>query len=276
MVRSSIDPMSDPQISIDPRIDARRAAVLRAQGRRRLNLMASLVVVGALVAVTWLSLQSPFLDLDHIRVQPLVKGKSTTHLLLQTVEQASGLRRGEPLFKTDLAFARRGVLALPWVKDVEVTKEWPGTVTLKVSERVPVAGVRAIGSGWMLVDQEGHQLEVIPDMVPGVVPVEGTMPVGKPGKIVESDGLAALALVEALDPTLRASVMRVVFSEGPSLVAVLRPGEGGEEVEVRFGSPVDLKMKAVDLSTILANVDIRDIAVLDVRVPGTPAVIRGR
>ncbi|MGK2958707.1 MAG: cell division protein FtsQ/DivIB, partial [Acidimicrobiales bacterium] len=169
-----------------------------------------------------------------------------------------------------------GVLALPWVKDVEVTKEWPGTVTLKVSERVPVAGVRAIGSGWMLVDQEGHQLEVIPDMVPGVVPVEGTMPVGKPGKIVESDGLAALALVEALDPTLRASVMRVVFSEGPSLGAVLRPGEGGEEVEVRFGSPVDLKMKAVDLSTILANVDIRDIAVLDVRVPGTPAVIRRR
>lgn len=113
-------------------------------------------------------------------------------------------------------------------------------------------------------------------MVPGVVPVEGTMPVGKPGKIVESDGLAALALVEALDPTLRASVMRVVFSEGPSLGAVLRPGEGGEEVEVRFGSPVDLKMKAVDLSTILANVDIRDIAVLDVRVPGTPAVIRRR
>lgn len=268
--------MSDPQISIDPRIDARRVAVLRAQGRRRLNLMASLVVVGVLVAVTWASLQSPFLDLDHIRVKPLVKGKPATHLLLQTVEQASGLRRGEPLFKTDLAFARLGVLALPWVKDVEVTKEWPGTVTLKVSERVPVAGVRAIGSGWMLVDQEGYQLEVIPDMVPGVVPVEGTMPVGKPGKIVESDGLAALALVEALDPTLRASVMRVVFSEGPSLGAVLRPGEGGEEVEVRFGSPVDLKMKAVDLSTILANVDIRDIAVLDVRVPGTPAVIRRR
>ncbi|MEO1104938.1 MAG: FtsQ-type POTRA domain-containing protein, partial [Pseudomonadota bacterium] len=55
------------------------------------------------------------------------------------------------LVELDTATARRGVAALPWIDRVQVDRSWRGTITIRVSERVPsVALPSPIGT--MLVD----------------------------------------------------------------------------------------------------------------------------
>ncbi|MGC1512452.1 MAG: hypothetical protein WA797_06005, partial [Acidimicrobiales bacterium] len=72
----------------------------------------------------------------------------------------------------------------------------------------------------------------------------------------------------------RPQVIRIDVAADGSLAAFLRLVDGEDEVEVRFGPPVDLEVKALDLATLLADVEIRGVAVVDVRVPGTPVVVR--
>ncbi len=274
MSSTSGRPLGMAKPAIDPRLNARRIEVLRSRGRRRLQVMGSLGGVGALSVAAWGLVQSPLLDLDHVRVQPLVEVTPNLHVDARTIEQASGLHRGDPLFNRDLAAVRRRVLDVPWVAEVEVTREWPGTVAIRVGERVPLVVVPRTGRGWMLVDREGRALDAVPDVPAGIVPVEGVKPVEAPGRMLGPDGRGALALVGAIPATLRPQVTRIVLAADGSLVAFLRLVDGEDEVEVRFGPPVDLKVKALDLATLLAGVETRGVAVLDVRVPGTPVVIR--
>jgi hypothetical protein len=44
---------------------------------------------------------------------------------------------------------------------------------------------------------------------------------------------------------------------------------------VRFGPPVDLTAKVRAAETVLAQVDTRDLDVLDVRLPASPVLTRG-
>lgn len=274
MSSTSSRPLGVAKPAIDPRLNARRVEVLRSQGRRRLRVMGSLGGVATLAVAAWGLVQSPLLDIDHVRVQPLVEASPNLHVEARTIEQASGLRRGDPLFNRDLSAVRRRVLDVPWVADVEVTREWPGTVVISVGERVPMVVVPKTGQGWMLVDREGRALEAVRDVPAGIVPVGGVKPVDEPGRVLGSDGRGALALVGAIPVGLRPQVIRIDVAADGSLAAFLRLVDGEDEVEVRFGPPVDLEVKALDLATLLADVEIRGVAVVDVRVPGTPVVVR--
>nr|NIR41854.1 FtsQ-type POTRA domain-containing protein [Actinomycetota bacterium]NIS36949.1 FtsQ-type POTRA domain-containing protein [Actinomycetota bacterium]NIT98463.1 FtsQ-type POTRA domain-containing protein [Actinomycetota bacterium]NIU22072.1 FtsQ-type POTRA domain-containing protein [Actinomycetota bacterium]NIU70566.1 FtsQ-type POTRA domain-containing protein [Actinomycetota bacterium] len=120
-------------IGIDPRIRARRIAVRRAEGRRRLRfLLAALAVVGIAVGA-WALSRSPLLDLDHVRIEGVGAGR------VAAVDAAAGLGRGTPLVDVDLGAVETAVEALPWVRVAEASRDWPGTVRIDVGERVPVA-----------------------------------------------------------------------------------------------------------------------------------------
>lgn len=267
---------SDPnKLKIDPRINARRIEVLRSRGRRRLYVVTTLGILVALGMGLWGALQSPLLDLDHIRTEPINKSLPFAHLSPLDIEKASQLRKGDPLFSRDLKEVRTRVLAIPWVKDVEVSKEWPGTVRLKVSERSPIAAVRVRGGGWVLVDKQARLLQAIPDVV-GVIPIEGFETTRKPGEVIDSKAKTSVGLVATFPETLLSQISRVVHQEDGSLLAFIGNAEGKEEVEVRFGNPADLSAKILDLTALLSNVGTENVAVFDVRVPGVPSVIRRR
>jgi cell division septal protein FtsQ len=53
---------------IDPRLRARRASVLRQQGRRRLRILLGITAVLGLVAAGWLAVQSPLLDIERAAI----------------------------------------------------------------------------------------------------------------------------------------------------------------------------------------------------------------
>src|SRR5690606_28763699 len=85
--------------TIDPRLRARRTAVRRDEGRRRLRRLVGLVAVCAILAGGYLITRSPLLDVDQVRVE----GAHRTGA--EQLLDATGLRTGEPMTDIDIGSA---------------------------------------------------------------------------------------------------------------------------------------------------------------------------
>jgi cell division protein FtsQ len=67
-------------------------------------------------------------------------------------------QRAMPLL--DLAAVRAKLLRLSWVDDARVSRQLPDTLVVDIVERSPHAALRK-GSGFVLIDAEGHELEPV-------------------------------------------------------------------------------------------------------------------
>jgi cell division protein FtsQ len=203
--------------------------------------------------------QTPLLDIDRVRVE----GVSRTDAA--DVRKAAGIDRGDPMVGVDTDRAAARIEDLPWVAQATLDRRWPGTIEVSVTERQPVAIVAA-GEGRVgLVDEDGRVLQITRQAPVGLPAVTG---VGR--RITEGEELGngardALMVVRALGERLPGVVASVSSDLDASLAA------GGQ---IRFGSTDDLDDKIVAVETVLADVDIACLEVLDVRVPGSPALTR--
>ena len=248
---------------IDPRIRARRIAVRRDEGRRRLHRLVALGVILVLGVASVLVTRSPLLDVDRVEV------KGAGHASADAVRVATGIRRHSPMTDLDLGRARAGVLGLPWVESATVTRRWPGTVEVSIVERTAVAAAPASNGGFMLVDGDGHLLEPVPAPPPGVVLLVDVPPAGAAGDVLDASASDALTVARSLPPELVPQVSGVVAA--PDGVA-LRLAIGGT---ARLGVTEDLPAKLLAVATFLDQVDLADLCTLDVRVPSAPSLTRG-
>jgi len=224
--------------------------------------VSTLVVTGC---AGWGATRSPLFDLDHV----VVAGAS--HVSADQVRAASGLRRGEPLTDVDDMASARAVEALPWVQVATVDRHWPSSVTIRVTERAPIAATPANGNGFALVDRTGLVVDRVATMPAGLVALAGLAPAGEPGTRLSAEGVATLSVAVALPSGLAARTVGVTPA----------PGGGGEvelrlapEGTVKLGAPDDLAKKFDAIATMLARVDLRNLAVLDVRRPESPVLTR--
>ncbi|MGH9187458.1 MAG: cell division protein FtsQ/DivIB, partial [Acidimicrobiales bacterium] len=108
----------DHAAPIDPRFRARRIAVRRQEGRRRLRRLGRLTALLGLVVVGWLVTRSPLLDVDRIRIS------GADHSTAEAVLEASGLHRGNPMTDLDPGATARRIEELPWVAAATVHRRW--------------------------------------------------------------------------------------------------------------------------------------------------------
>lgn len=101
--------------------------------------VAGLLLVVALVLV-WLIWFSSVLSVRSVDVQGL------TSMSAQQVDAAAEIPRGGPLARIDVTGITARVKTMPRVQEVEVSRSWPHTVTIDITERTAVA--------WMSVDGE--------------------------------------------------------------------------------------------------------------------------
>lgn len=252
-------------VRMDPRIRERRVEVRREEGKRRFRVLIGVTAVAALGVGGWVANDSSLLDVDRI----VVVGALRTGT--DEARFASGLRRGEPLSAVDQEGAVRGVEALPWVQDATVSRRWPGTVRIGVVEREPVAVAPSAGGGSALVDGSGRVLEWTDAPLAGLAVLAGLSPAGPPGTTLGPDGVAALAVAVALPAELRARTVGVAPAEGGRGEVDIRLHPEGM---VRLGPPDDLHRKFDAIRAVLAQVDLRNVAVLDVRRPDSPVLTR--
>jgi len=247
--------------SIDPRIRARRAEVLRTEARRRLHVALIVLGVVALVAGGWFALHS---RLFAARVVTVV---GAVHTPVAQVVEAAGLSGHPPLIDVGAA-AALGVERLPWVAHATVAREWPDGVRITVEERTPVAVVQEVptSSGWALLDRTGRVLAVQARPPTGVPQVVGTVSPGPPGST--ANGLhAALRVVTSLPRAFAGQVARVAEDRRREITLQLRSA-----LTVYLGSTEQLSQKYEDVAAILNGAQLDSGATIDVAAPATPVV----
>jgi len=257
---------SVPEVAVDPRMRSRRISVLRGAGRRRLRRAMLALGVLALGVVGMAATRSPLLDVDQITVA------GTAHTSHQAVLQAARIDRGDALVGVDLGAAAHRVEELPWVDRAKVTRDWPSTVHIQVTERTVAAIVQVSEEKAALVDARGRVLSIEP-WAPDPAATGADAPLvltGIRGRVhagerLSGDARDALKVATALRERLPGVVASVSTDLDADLV------EGGS---IRFGSTEQLEAKVTAAKTVLSDVDMSCLETLDVRVPGSPALTR--
>jgi cell division protein FtsQ len=242
--------------------------VQRDAGRRRLR---RVVVVGCIAGIgagLYSLTLTPLLDVDTIRVE------GATHSGDDVVIAAADIRRGDALLTADVGGAARAVSHLPWVEAADVRRSWPGTIEVHVVERVPVAAIAAREGGWVVVDRGGRQLSVEAEPAVELTRIAGRELAPALGEPAGDRLQGAVDLAAAIPVSLRPSISSLwPHDDGTVEATVSLPGGG--TAAARFGAPAQLERKLLALAAVLERADLGGVSVIDLRVPGAPALTRG-
>jgi cell division protein FtsQ len=247
--------------ALHPRMRSRRIAVRRSEGLRRLRRL-TWALAGLALLVDGIALaHTGFVDVDEFAVA------GTTNVSAAAIEHASGIDAGDALLTLDEARAERRIEELPWVAEADVVRQWPGTVRITVTERLPVAVLQVKDDPAVplaLVDATGRVLEIgaHPE---GLIAVTEVPPPLAEGDVVPPGARDALRIAEAANRRMPGAIVSLTSG----LEATL--GSGGVVV---FGSVDDLDTKLMALSTVLNRVDLDCLDSLNLSVPDHPALRR--
>jgi cell division protein FtsQ len=241
---------------MDPRMASRRRTVQERHARRRLGRLLWFLVMVTTAAAGWWVFRSPLLDVDEIVVEGAVRAG-----VLDAAGRA-GVAEGVPLVDVTPAEVERVLKEDPWVETATVVRDWPGSVTISVTERVPAA-MALLADGWVVAAADGVALESADAPDPAMAVVE--RPDTAAAALAE-DRLAvgALEFAGALSP--ERAVGAVIRFDAEGIVAVV----GG--FQVRVGGPEDGAEKASALEAVLAQ-GPPEGSVITVVAPSRPAVL---
>lgn len=199
------------------------------------------VIGAALVALTVLAVAIWVVGFTGVLGVRQVTVTGVTALSADQVRAAAAVPDGRPLARVDTDGVAQRVRGLAGVEGVAVTRSWPGTLRITVTERRGVALVDRGDALW-LVDPDGvvfQRLSSHPKLpilrIPGVAPDNDV-------------ARAALTAVTALPPTLLAHVDEV-RAPTPEQVTLYLAGKR----TVRWGGAEDSAAKAQVLSALLSR-----------------------
>jgi cell division protein FtsQ len=223
--------------------------------RRRRSLWAGLAAALALVAVlVWLTVWSPLLDVRDVEVVGAAPDQ------VEAVRAAAAVAPGTSLLWLDGDDVAEDVRTLPRVASVDVSRDYPGTVVVSVTEREPVLAAPSPAGGVLLVDATGFGYRTMPERPPGI-PALTLLPGMLPSP--DDPGTRAAAdVVVALPAALRADVVEV-RANGRFDVGFVLTGDR----EVRWGADADNERKAAVLAALLTRPGVAyDVSTPDLAV----------
>ncbi|MGH8984430.1 MAG: cell division protein FtsQ/DivIB [Acidimicrobiia bacterium] len=243
---------------IDPRMRARRVAVVRARGRRRLRVLVVVTTALGVAVGAWLVVTSTLLDVDRIAV------RGTVGVPEEAVRSAADVDTGDALLLLDLGAVEQRVEEIPAVLDAQVHRDLPDGVRITVVEREPAAWAPRADGTVSILDRTGRVIaEAAGDSPPALPEVRGLAHLPEAGRTTEAGGVATRVLAD-LPPELGDRVATVVMYGG---VLVLRLDDG---IEVRLGPPRGVSAKGRTALAVLATLGDAPVAYVDVRVSSAP------
>ena len=223
---------------------ARRWVVVR-------RLLAVLAVVALVVGGVWLVFFSSVLAVHQVEV------KGTDVLTVAQVEEAAAVPQDVPLATSDLGAVQARVEELAPVASAEVSRVWPDTIRIEVTERQAVAVVDWEGS-WRGLDSEGVLFRTYPER-PAALPrlaIRASTP---------SEALSEAAQV--VDAIPAPAARRLDYVQVGSIDDITLHLTGG--VTVSWGSADESGHKAEVLALLMEKQQARHY---DVTAPGRPTI----
>jgi cell division septal protein FtsQ len=249
---------------MDPRISARRSAVLKAQGRRRLILIGVALGVSVLLVGGWFLVHTSLFSARSVSVAGNVHETAA-----QVVAQA-GLADRPPLLDVDAGAAVARLEQLPWVRSATVHVSWPDGVHIAVTEETARFTAATAAGKWELLSNDGRVLGDSPARPPGLLLLTVPQPPGEPGTVLSTKDAPGLRVASSLPASFVGQVTGVtVEPAGWVQLALTTP------IVVDIGNAVELTAKYEDVSSILSGATLHNGDVIDVSVPDAPTVTAG-
>jgi cell division protein FtsQ len=214
----------------------------------------ALMAIAIVAGVGWALLESRFFVVRGVQV-------SGTHLVTPAqVRSAADIPAGLPLIRVNDAVVAHRVEQLRQVQSARVTRDWPDTVAISVTERVPALAV-PVSQGYDLIDQDGVVVESVSEQ-PLDMPILD-LPAGpaQPAALRGNPAVYAAAVVVRELP--RYLARKLVSVQAPSATEVTLRLSGG--VSIVWGGTDRAAEKAKELA-VLMRTHARSY---DVSAPGT-------
>ena len=239
-------PLAASSASMDPRLRARRIAVRREIGKRRLQW---LVVVGGgllLVAGALTLLGSSLFSISS------VTPSGARRIDAETLQIAIDDLMGTPALLVDTRAIERKLELSPWVQRARVSVDFPHNATIELVERVPIATYGGSDGRFRIMAADGIVVDVIPGRPVDFMLIRGSGLDVEAGNSAGTAFTRASALVEALSPTVRSFTLLVNVGDTGDLSLIFRKaGSDKEGATVILGSPSDLLDKLTRLEAFL-------------------------
>ncbi|MEU9508166.1 FtsQ-type POTRA domain-containing protein [Micromonospora sp. NPDC048170] len=169
-------------------------------------------VLGVAGLVVWALLGTGLFGVREVRVE------GADLVTAVQVRDAAAVPDDAPLARVDLAATARRVGGLPAVEQAVVTRDWPDTLVVRVTERSGVAVVPR-GEQFVVIDRAGVVFRTVPRPPDGLPVVRLAEP--GPG---DGSTRAALEVLGALTPELRAELVDVTV-EGLARITLRLRGD---------------------------------------------------
>lgn len=221
---------------------------LAGRWRRVRVYVLALLVVTLVAGSAWAVLLSGYITARKVDVT------GTQRLGDTRVERAADVPTGTPLARVDLDAIQARVESIASVRRVEVSRIWPHTVHIAVTERTPIAVIDR-GEGLQALDAEGVLFGSYATR-PRRLPLVRTDPDTDAEALVES-----ARVIAALPQRIAARVDTLEVASVDEIELVLTNGR-----RVVWGSAEDSDQKAEVLAVLLKRPDQQ----LDVSAPGRP------
>lgn len=194
-----------------------------------------------------------------------IEVSGASHLSSAAVVGRAGVSITSNVPWLDEAEVERRLVSHRWVASADVEAALPWTIRIRVVERTPVA-VALQGPLKVLVSGDGVVLGIT-DRSPGLPVIE--LPTLGPLEGARPPVRGATAVLEAMEPGMRAGVRRVVVQADGSVELWL-----SGRSRVRFGAPVGLARKLHALAQTMrwAEAQGEAIGAVSVVAPDAPAV----
>lgn len=249
---------------MDPRISARRSAVIKEQGRRRLIIGVVALGVVALLVGGWFLLHTPLFGARSVTVTGNVH-ETTAQVITQ-----AGLAGHPPLLDVDTGAAEARLEQLPWVRTATVRVGWPDGVHIAVTEETARFAAKTAAGAWEVLSPDGRVLAASAAQPPGLLVLTVPQPPGVPGTVLSAKDAPGLRVASTLPPSFVGQVTAVtVEPAGWVQLSLTTP------VVVDIGTTTELTAKYEDVSSILAGATLHNGDVIDVSVPDAPTVTSG-
>ena len=150
----TVDARLSPAVVVDPRMRSRRIHVRRSAGRRRLRRVWLALAVVAVIVLALATTRTSLLDVDRVLVTGVDGARA------EAVRSAAEVAPDQPLVSLDTGAVADRVEDLPWVASAQVSRSWPATVRVRVTEREVVAAVQVTEQHVALVDADGYVVSI--------------------------------------------------------------------------------------------------------------------
>jgi cell division protein FtsQ len=240
----------------------------REQRRRsisRRRFLVGALVVALVLGVIWGAIalwDAPIFTIDSVQITGL------SHLKDAEVRSLAAVSADDTLLKIATKQIAARVKTSPWVADASVTRTFPHTLAIAVTERVPFAVVDAQGAGQWLVTSDGYWIVAkTNEQTAGIMPIRDVVNL-KPrsGEKVNSTFVVnALAVLSGISPQLRAKTKYISAATIEKTMLVLDNG-----VQVFIGDSSEIKKKDLTVRGILDHE--KNVVYINVRVPESTVV----